>query len=255
MMTISRPLAILLGSLTLVLYAQDKPAKALPFGPVELPGTDALYQQLLRSNAEGIGKFYMGRQISHVMGHQGATWLERPEREREENTSEMIKCLKLKVGDQVADIGVGTGYIARRISKVIGPKGTIFGVDIQPEMLALLDKKMKAAGINNVKGVRGTISDPKLAANSLDFVIMVDVYHEFSHPYEMMHGIVKALKPGGRVAFVEYRGEDPKVPIKRLHKMTEVQVKKEALLFSLQHVETYKKLPWQHVIFFSKVAK
>ena len=214
-----------------------------------------LYQQLKRANIDGIGKFYMGREISHVMGHQAARWLERPEREREEHTAELIRCLKLKPGDQVADIGVGTGYIARRISKVIGSKGTIFGVDIQPEMLALLDKKMKAAGVNNVKGVMGTISDPKLAPNSLDFVIMVDVYHEFSHPYEMMAGIVKALKPGGRVAFVEYRGEDPKVPIKRLHKMTEAQVKKEASLFSLKHVETYKKLPWQHVVFFRKVVK
>ena len=234
---------------------QDKPAKASPFGPVELPGTDALYQQLLRSNVEGIGKFYMGRQISHVMGHQGATWLERPEREREENTTEMIKSLKLKAGDQVADIGVGTGYIARRLAKVIGAEGTVFGVDIQPEMLLLLEKNMKKDGLDNVKGHLGTISDPKLRENSLDFVIMVDVYHEFSHPYEMMHGIVKALKPGGRVAFVEYRGEDPKVPIKRLHKMTEVQVKKEASLFPLKHVETYKKLPWQHVVFFRKLAK
>ncbi|MBL68284.1 MAG: methyltransferase type 11 [Verrucomicrobiales bacterium] len=222
---------------------------------VTLSSTAPLYQQILRSNIEGIGKFYMGRQISHVMGHQGAAWLERPEREREENTSEMIKCLKLKPGDQVADIGVGTGYIARRMAKVIGPKGTVFGVDIQPEMLELLDKNMKKAGITNVRGVRGTISDPKLAANSLDFVIMVDVYHEFSHPYEMMRGIVEALKPGGRVAFVEYRAEDPKVPIKRLHKMSEAQVKKEASLFQLKHVETYKKLPWQHVIFFQKVAQ
>jgi ubiquinone/menaquinone biosynthesis C-methylase UbiE len=238
-----------------LMAAQDKPAKTPPFGPVELPGTDALYQQLLRSNVEGIGKFYMGRQISHVMGHQGATWLERPEREREENTSEMIKSLKLNAGDQVADIGVGTGYIARRLAKVIGAEGTVFGVDIQPEMLLLLEKNMKKDGLDNVKGHLGTISDPKLRENSLDFVIMVDVYHEFSHPYEMMHGIVKALKPGGRVAFVEYRGEDPKVPIKRLHKMTEVQVKKEALLFSLKHVETYKKLPWQHVVFFRKLAK
>ena len=114
---------------------------------------------------------------------------------------------------------------------------------------------MKAAGINNVKGVMGTISDPKLAPNSLDFVIMVDVYHEFSHPYEMMQGIVKALKPGGRVAFVEYRAEDPKVLIKRLHKMTEVQVKKEAALFPLEYVETYRKLPQQHVVFFRKVGK
>ena len=154
----------------------------------------------------------------------------------------------------MADIGVGTGYIARRMTKVIGEKGTVHGVDIQPEMLALLAKRMKAAGITNVKGVRGTIRDPKLQPNSIDFVIMVDVYHEFSHPYEMMAGIVKALKVGGRIAFVEYRSEDPKVPIKRLHKMTEAQVKKEASLFPLKHVETYKKLPWQHVVFFRKVA-
>jgi len=230
--------------------------KAVPSGgPVTLPSTDALYQQLFKANVEGIGKFYMGRQISHVMGHQGATWLERPEREREEGTAEMVRSLKLKLGDQVADIGVGTGYIARRMARVIGPKGTVYGVDIQPEMLALLEKNMRKLGLNNVKGVRGTISDPKLRANSLDLVIMVDVYHEFSHPYEMMQGIVKALKPGGRVAFVEYRGEDPKVPIKRLHKMTEAQVKKEAALFALKHVETYKNLPWQHVVFFRKIAK
>ncbi len=229
--------------------AQEQPAS----GPIQLPNTDALYQQLLRANVDGIGKFYLGRQISHVMGHQGAEWLERPEREREENTTELIKCLKLKAGDQVADIGVGTGYIARRMAKIIGPEGTVHGVDIQPEMLKLLEKNMKKLGLNNVKGVRGTITDPKLKPNSLDLVIMVDVYHEFSHPYEMMAGIVKALKPGGRVAFVEYRAEDPKVPIKRLHKMSEAQVKKEASLFQLKHIETYKKLPWQHVVFFEKV--
>jgi ubiquinone/menaquinone biosynthesis C-methylase UbiE len=233
--------------------AQDDPPAPAPFGPVTLPNTDALYQQLLKPNVEGIGKFYLDRQISHVMGHQAARWLERPEREREEHTAEMIRSLKLQPGDQVADIGVGTGYIARHMAKVIGPKGAVHGVDIQPEMLALLAKKMKEAGINNVRGVLGTISDPKLPPNSMDLVIMVDVYHEFSHPYEMMAGIVKGLKVGGRIAFVEYRGEDPKVPIKRLHKMTEAQVKKEAALFPLKHVETYKKLPWQHVVFFEKV--
>jgi ubiquinone/menaquinone biosynthesis C-methylase UbiE len=120
-------------------------------------------------------------------------------------------------------------------------------------MLELLEKIIKAAGIHNVKGALGTITDPKLPPNSIDLIIMVDVYHEFSHPYEMMAGIVKALKVGGRIAFVEYRGEDPKVPIKRLHKMTEAQVKKEAALFPLKHVQTYKKLPWQHVVFFEKV--
>jgi SAM-dependent methyltransferase len=122
-------------------------------------------------------------------------------------------------------------------------------------MLEHLARNMAKRGLKNVKGVMGTIKDPKLPPNSMDLVIMVDVYHEFSFPYEMMQGIVKSLKPGGRVAFVEYRGEDPKVPIKRLHKMTEAQVKKEAALFALKHVETYKKLPWQHVVFFRKLAE
>ncbi len=285
-----------------LLVAQDKPVKPKPFGPVTLPGTDALYQQLLSSNIEGIGKFYMGRQISHVMGHSGATWLERPERQKEENSTQMIESLNLRPGNKVADIGVGTGYIAWRMAKVIGPQGVVLGVDIEQKMLDDLENNMKEAAITNVKGHLGTIRDPKLDANSTDFIIMVDVYHEFSHPYEMMRGIVNALKPviihtvkegdtletigkdynkfkrriqmfndhiqleewkalkpgtkisipGGRVAFVEYRAEDPKVPIKRLHKMSEAQVKKEAALFPLKHVETYKKLPWQHVVFFEK---
>ena len=233
--------------LTSALFAAQKTKPTAPPQP--------LYKQLKRPNIDGIGKFYMGREISHVMGHRGARWLERPEREREEGTTEMINCLKLKEGDNVADIGVGTGYIAWRMAKKIEPKGTVYGVDIQPEMLEHLAQNMAKRGLKNVKGVMGTIKDPKLPPNSMDLVIMVDVYHEFSFPYEMMQGIVKALKPGGRVAFVEYRGEDPKVPIKRLHKMTEAQVKKEAALFALEHVETYKKLPWQHVVFFRKLAK
>ena len=230
-----------------LLPAAEKAERTVPPKP--------LYKQLKRPNIDGIGKFYMGREISHVMGHRGAKWLERPEREREEGTTEMINCLKLKEGDNVADIGVGTGYIAWRMAKKIGPKGTVYGVDIQPEMLEHLARNMAKRGLKNVKGVMGSINDPKLPPNSIDLVIMVDVYHEFSFPYEMMQGIVKALKSGGRVAFVEYRGEDPKVPIKRLHKMTEAQVKKEAALFALEHAETYKKLPWQHVVFFRKTEK
>ena len=312
MMRICRLLPLFICA-TGFLVAQDKTVKPEPFGPVTLPGTGALYQQLLSSNIEGIGKFYMGRQISHVMGHLGATWLERPERQQEENTTQMIECLNLRPGNQVADIGVGSGYIARRISKVIGKEGTVYGVDISPQMLKYLDANMTAANITNVKGHLGTIRDPKLPPNSMDFVIMVDVYHEFDHPYEMMSGIVKALKqatihkvkegetlesigkdynklyrriqmlngqikheqwdalmpgtkiwiPGGRVAFVEYNGADPKVPIKKLHKMTEEQVIKEASLFPLKHVETYgpptedskgkRMLPWQNVIFFEKI--
>ena len=211
------------------------------------------YEQRTPSR-DGIGKIYMGREISHVMGHQGAEWLERPEREREEMPTILVELLKLKAGDVVADIGVGTGYIARRISPKIGKTGIIYGVDIQQEMLDLLDEKMSEEGITNVKGVLGTITDPKLPPASVDVAIMVDVYHEFSHPYEMMQNICRGLKTGGRVVFVEYRAEDRSVPIKRLHKMSELQVIKEATPHPLVWVETLHDLPWQHVIIFEKIA-
>ena len=211
------------------------------------------YQYLKPANADGIGKFYMGREIAHVMGHEGAEWLERSERMQEERPDLLIEALKLQPGDVVADIGVGTGYIARQVAKVVGEKGLVYGVDIQQEMLVLLEEKMREQGINNVKGVLGTITDPQLPAEAIDLAIMVDVYHEFSHPYEMMQGICRGLKPGGRVAFVEYRAEDPNVPIKRLHKMSELQILKEATPHPLEWVETVDKLPWQHVVIFKKV--
>ena len=211
------------------------------------------YEQRTPSR-DGIGKIYMGREISHVMGHLAAGWLERPEREREEMPNRLIEMLKLKEGDVVADIGVGTGYIARRISPKIGKTGIVYGVEIQQEMLDILAEKMAEEGITNIKGILGTITDPKLPPNSVDLVIMVDVYHEFSHPYEMMQNICRGLKTGGRVAFVEYRLEDDNVPIKRLHKMSELQVIKEATPHPLSWVETLDDLPWQHVIIFEKVA-
>ena len=211
------------------------------------------YEQRTPSR-DGIGKIYMGREISHVMGHLAAGWLERPEREREEMPNRLIEMLKLKEGDVVADIGVGTGYIARRISRKIGKTGIVYGVEIQQEMLDILAEKMAEEGITNIKGILGTITDPKLPPNSVDLVIMVDVYHEFSHPYEMMQNICRGLKTGGRVAFVEYRLEDDNVPIKRLHKMSELQVIKEATPHPLSWVETLDDLPWQHVIIFEKVG-
>ena len=210
------------------------------------------YEQRTPSR-DGIGKFYMGREISRVMGHQGAEWLERPEREREEMPNRLVEMLKLKEGDVVADIGIGTGYIARKISPKIGETGTIYGVEIQQEMLDILAEKMAEEGITNIKGVLGTITDPKLPPNSVDLAIMVDVYHEFSHPYEMMKNICRGLKTGGRVVFVEYRLEDDNVPIKRLHKMSELQVIKEATPHPLSWIETLKDLPWQHVIIFEKI--
>ena len=206
-----------------------------------------------QSSPDGIGKFYMGREISHVMGHLAAGWLERPEREQEERVSLLVEALNLKVGDKIADIGAGTGYIARQIAVLVGSKGVVYGVDVQPEMVKLLTDNMKQYHITNVKGILGKIDDPNLPINSIDLAIMVDVYHEFSHPYEMIRSICKSLKLGGRLVFVEYRLEDPSVPIKRLHKMSELQVLKEASPHPLEWVETIHTLPRQHIIIFKRV--
>lgn len=228
----------------LALVAQD--------GAVKTGGDTPRYEHRDRHSPDGIGKFYLGREIAHVMGHQGANWLERPEREKEEQPDLLIESLKLKPGDVAADIGAGTGYISWRMAGKVGGKGKVYGVDIQPEMLELMAKNMAARGVTNVQGVLGTATDPKLPTRSLDLVIMVDVYHEFDHPYEMMQEICRALKTGGRVVWVEYRAEDPAVPIKPLHKMTAAQVKKEAAMLPLEWVETIETLPRQHVIVFRK---
>ena len=245
--------AIVVGILLLLIYPTTSPKGDSHSKTDQIRPASTRYEQRPPSR-DGIGKIYMGREISQVMGHLAAGWLERPEREREEMPNRLIEMLKLKKGDVVADIGVGTGYIARRISPIVGKTGTIYGVEIQQEMLNILAEKMAEEGITNIKGVLGTITDPKLPPNSVDLAIMVDVYHEFSHPYEMMQNICSALKVGGRVAFVEYRLEDPNVPIKRLHKMSELQVIKEATPHPLSWIETHDGLPWQHVIIFEKVA-
>ena len=213
---------------------------------------DGRYEWRAKHDPNGIGKFYMGREIAHVMGHQAADWLERPEREHEERPDLLLEALKLKPGDIVADIGAGTGYYSWRLAQRVGTNGLVYAVEIQQEMLDLLATKMAERNITNVKGVLGTISDPKLPANSVDLVLMVDVYHEFDHPHEMLEAICKALKPGGRVVLVEFRAEDPKVPIKEVHKMSEAQVRKEMSVQSLEWAETIGVLPWQHIIVFRK---
>lgn len=201
---------------------------------------------------DGIGKFFMGREIAFVMGHQAADWLERANRDTEEQPDLVLKALQLKAGQSVADIGAGTGYYTRRLAKIIGEKGTVFAVDIQPEMLQMLTNKMAAAKITNVKPVLGSTTDPKLPASSVDLILMVDVYHEFDFPYEMISAMCPALKPGGRIAFVEFRKEDPKIPIKEVHKMSEAQVKREMSVQPLEWVETIETLPMQHLILFRK---
>ena len=208
-----------------------------------------------RRGADGIGKRYMGREISGVMGWQGAAWLEREEREREERGDLLLRELGLKPGMAVADIGAGTGYYARRIAPLLGTGnggGVVYAVDVQPEMIQMLDDLAKKARLTNVKPVLCTVDNVKLPDASIDLAIMVDVYHELEFPFEVMESVVRALKPGGRVVLVEYRAEDPKVPIKPLHKMSEAQVKKEAAAHALVYERTASTLPWQHVVVFRK---
>ena len=199
----------------------------------------------------GIGKFYMDREISFVMGHRAAGWLNRPERIREEMPDDVVANMGLESDHVVADIGAGSGYFSFRIADRV-PSGKVFAVDIQPEMLQLIERQKTDTGVANIEGVLGQIDNPNLAPNSIDAAIMVDAYHEFSHPFEMINGIYNALRPGGRIFLLEYRGEDDSVPIRPLHKMTEEQVVKEMSVFGLEWTETLDFLPWQHMMIFTK---
>ena len=214
---------------------------------------DPLYEKRVVHDRNGIGKFFLGREIAHVMGHQAAGWLERPEREQEERTDLLLEALNLKAGESVADIGCGTGYFAERMARKVGPDGVVYGVDIQQEMLDLMQRKMRLKQIKNVKSILGAEADPRLPDASCDLMIMIDVYHEFDVPYEMTRKMIAGLRKGGRLVFVEYRAEDPTVPIKEVHKMSEAQVKKEMAIHpELEFVETKKELPQQHIIIFRK---
>ncbi len=206
-----------------------------------------------RKTRDGIGKYYFGREIAQVMGHQGASWLERPEREEEERTDLLVEALTLKPGDVVADVGAGSGYFSWRMAQKVGPKGIVYGVEIQQEFLDLLMVNMRKRRVGEiVKPVLGTVQDPKLPEGGVDMIMLVDVYHELDFPYEMAQAMAKALKPGGRLVLVEYRGEDPAVPIKPLHKMTVAQVKKELAVQTLKFDKTIDILPRQHILIFRK---
>jgi protein-L-isoaspartate O-methyltransferase len=213
------------------------------------------YTQLEPPHPDGTGKVYLGREIAHVMGHLAADWLERPEREQEEKPRVVMELLDLKPGQVVADIGAGSGYYTRRLAGAVGPAGSVHAVDIQPEMLQILTNKLVAEGITNVIATLGTEQDPGLPAGRIDVALLVDVYHEFSFPYEMTAALCRALKPGGRLVFIEYRGEDRWVPIKEHHKMTEAQVRREMEPHPLRWERTVSnRLPWQHFIVFRKTA-
>ena len=201
---------------------------------------------------DGIGKRYMDREISAVMGWQGAAWLERNKREREERTDLLLEALALQPGMVIADIGAGTGYLSRRMAPLVMPGGKIIALDLQPEMVNILQTGVNLSGLKQIVVKLGAIDDIKLPKNSIDMAIMVDVYHELAFPYEVMSSIMLALKPRGRLVFVEYKAEDIRVPIKPLHKMSEAQIKREAGVFPLDWERTVSTLPWQHVVVFRK---
>ena len=207
---------------------------------------------LVPAGPDGIGKRYMGRDIAGVMGWQGSAWLERQEREREERTDLLVAALQLKPGMVVADIGAGTGYLSRRMAPVVMPGGKVLAVDVQPEMVSMIQTMVRQSGLTQIKPLLGAEDDVKLPASSVDLAIMVDVYHELAFPYEVLDSIGRALKPGGRIVFVEYRAENPEVPIKALHKMSEAQIKREATVHPFVWDTTVSTLPWQHLVVFRK---
>lgn len=200
---------------------------------------------------DGTGKFYMGREIAWVMGHPGAGWLEREERVAEERTDLVLDNLPLEPDDVVADIGAGTGFFSLPIAARV-PQGRVLAVDIQQEMLDLIRARLERGGVRNVETVLATEQDPRLPAGSVDLALFVDAYHEFSYPREVMEKVVAGLKPGGRVVLIEYRGEDPAVPIRDTHKMTQRQARAEMAAVGLEWVETRDFLPWQHFMVFRK---
>ncbi len=215
---------------------------------VARPDTEPVYTTG-RASRDGIGKFYMGREISHVMGHLGAAWLERPQREREERTDLLVANLPLAPDSVVADIGAGTGYFSFAIARRV-PDGKVLAVDIQQEMLDIIEARKADGAPANVETVLGTENDPRLAHASVDLVLIVDAYHEFSYPREMASAIRRALRPDGRLVLIEYRAEDASVPIKPLHKMSEAQAIAEMAAVGLEWVRTEDFLPQQHFLVF-----
>jgi protein-L-isoaspartate O-methyltransferase len=204
---------------------------------------------------EGTGKWYFGREIAPVMSHYGIGWLERSEREREEQVSLLLKNMDIKLGDKVADIGAGSGYHVVRMAPMVGTTGKVFAVDIQQEMLDYIAKRTKKLKLTHVETILGENKNARLPAESIDKILMVDVYHEFEFPQEMGRSLFEALRPGGFLFLIEYRAEDPDVPIKPVHKMTEVQCKKEIEGMGFTFVKNITNLPWQHCLIFTKPLK
>jgi ubiquinone/menaquinone biosynthesis C-methylase UbiE len=195
---------------------------------------------------------YMGRRIAQTMHFTGAPWLIRNTREREERCSLMLANLGIKPGMTVCDMGCGNGFHTLKMAKMTGPTGSVLAVDVQPEMLKLLRDRSEKEGIENITPILGSFHHPRLPPNSVDMILLVDVYHEFSHPVTMLRGMLNSLRPEGVIVLVEFRAEDPKVPIKPLHKMSKAQILKELPANGFKLVKDYDKLPWQHMMFFGR---
>ena len=212
--------------------------------------TDKKYTFKIGDN-NGIGKWYMGREIAYVMGFEGIGWLERSDREKEENVSNLIKNMRIKLNDTIADIGAGSGYHAFRMAP-LAKKGLVYAVDIQEEMLMAIEKSKESRKIRNIETILGSEKGVHLPKNSVDKILMVDVYHEFNFPSEMIASMKNALKPNGQLFLIEYRDEDSTVPIKKIHKMTEKQAVKEMEAAGFKLKENIENLPWQHCMVFVK---
>ena len=197
---------------------------------------------------------YRGREIAQTMHYEGAPWLTREEREREEDCETMLAQLGARPGMTVCDMGCGNGFYTLRLAERVGSEGRVLAVDIQPEMLRLMQARAAAQQRTNIQAILGSVVDPQLPASSVDLILCVDVYHEFSHPQRMLAAMRRALKPDGRLVLVEFRAEDPEVPIKPLHKMSKQQILKELVPNGFELDKQYDLLPWQHVMFFRRAV-
>ena len=195
---------------------------------------------------------FMGREIAQTMHYTGAPWLVRESRQREEDCRMLLQALELEKGQAVCDLGCGNGFYTLELARRVGPKGQVYAVDIQLEMLQLLMQRSVEIGFRNITPVLGSPTDPNLPEGEIDLVLCVDVYHEFSHPAEMLAAIRKSLSDDGLLVLAEFRAEDPAVPIKPLHKMTKAQAKKELEACGFQIAREFDRLPWQHLLFFKK---
>ena len=217
------------------------------------PGLGQAQQNAEAQGEQGVPPppaFYQGRRIAQTMSFHGAPWLIRETRDGEENPRKLLKALDVKPGQTVCDLGCGNGFYTLQLAKLVGKHGRVLAVDIQPEMLALLKQRAEKAGLHNIEPILGTQVAPNLPKSEVDLILLVDVYHEFSYPEQMLRAMRESLKPNGRIALAEFRREDPTVPIKLLHKMSKQQILKEFLPNGLKLVGEYDQLPWQHLMFF-----